>query len=298
MSRAYPYRRPPADVVTTGPWLRVVGAGVEKLPDELVDWDYDTLLVLRRQLCIDGTRVRESCGLPPDSQVRVAVVWSSTSSGLRGRAWSADVPEQDGFELDLTFELAGDELGGRLHLETILTLGSLGLDELPAAAPRRAGSVLWREVHPVSLQGDNSMFPIALADFEPLPYPTGAAWHLELGQNLEAQALGSILLLANERRELVAAALEAAGDPSDADRRVLSTIRTDIIRSLVERALVDDDFDPDADYPLGSIGALLAAVLRMAFPDRQLDALRRQRERDPILFTTLMQDATDLLAGP
>lgn len=298
MSRAYPYRRPPADVVTTGPWLRAVGGNVEKLPEELVDWDYDTTLVLRRQLRIDGMRAREGCGLPPDAQVRVSVVWSSTSSGLRGRARSSDVPAQDGFELDLTFELAGDELGGRLHLETVLTLDALGLDQPAAAAPRRAGSVLWREVHPVLLQGDNTLFPIAIADFEPLPYPTGAAWHLELGQNLEAQALGSILLLANERREIVAAALEAAGDPSDADRRVLSAIRTDIIRSLVERALVDEDFDPEADYPLGSIGALLAAVLRMTFPDRQLDALRRQRQHDPILFTTLIQDATDLLAGP
>jgi hypothetical protein len=276
----------------------VVGGNVEKLPDELSDWDYDTTLALRRQLRIDGLRARRSCGLPPDAQVRVSVVWSSTSSGLRGRAQSATVPAQDGVELEIAFELAGGELGGRLGLETVLTLGTLGLDKISAAAPTRVGSVLWREVHPVSLQGDKTLFPVAIADFEPLPYPTGAAWHLELGQNLEAQALGSILLLANERREIVAAALEGAGDPNDADRRVLSAIRTDIIRSLVERALVDEDFGTETDYPLGSIGALLAAVLRMTFPDRQLEALRRQRQHDPILFTTQIQNATDLLAGP
>lgn len=298
MSRAYPYRRPPGDILATRPWLRVVGGHVDKLPDELPDWDYGTTLVLQRLVRIDGRRARESCGLPPDSQLRLSVVWSSTSSGLRGRARSAAVPAEDGFELDLTFELAGDELGGRLNLETVLTLASLGIDEPAAAAPRRAGSVLWREVHPVTLQGDNTLFPIAVADFEHLPYPTGAAWHLELGQNLEAQALGSILLLANERREIVTAALQAAGEPSDADRRVLSAIRTDIMRSLVERALVDEYFDPGLHHAPGSIGALLAAVLRLVFPARPIDALRRLRQHDPILFTTLLQDATDLLAGP
>ncbi|ALE76426.1 hypothetical protein AD006_24915 [Pseudonocardia sp. EC080610-09] len=194
--------------------------------------------------------------------------------------------------------MPGGELGGRLDLSTVLTLRSAGREVGSPAAPRRPGSVLWRDVHPVMLQGDAVLFPLSVVDFGALPYPTGAAWHLELGHDLEAQALGSILLLANERREIVTGALAAAADPGDADRRVLSAVRTDVIRSLVERALVDDGFDLDEDYPVGSIGALLAAVLRATFPDRSPEALRVERRHDPILFTTRVQHATELLAGP
>lgn len=297
MSRAYPFRRPPADVVATGPWLRVGPTALEELDGELPDWDYDTVLHLRRPLRVDGLRARRSCGLGPDAEIDLSAVWTSTSSSLRDRVWRRPLPAEDDVALEIEFELPGGDLGGRLNLETVLTLRAPGAGTGSRAAPRRAGSVLWRDVHPVLLQGDAVLFPLSVVDFADLPYPTGAAWHLELGHNLEAQALGSILLLANERREVVTRALASAAAPTDADRRVLSAIRTDVVRSLVERALVDEDFDLDEEHPPGSIGALLAAVVRAALPDRALDALRRERRYDPILFTTRIQNATDLLAG-
>lgn len=298
MSRAYPYRRPPADVVAIGPWLHVGATTLDELANDLPAWDYDTVLRLRRPLRIDGLRARRSCGLGPDADIALSVIWGATSSAQRGRSWQAPLPAEDNIELEIEFELPGDELGGRLDLETVMTLRSAGAGIESPAAPSRPGSVLWRDVHPVQLQGDTVLFPLSVVDFEHLPYPTGAAWHLELGHNLEAQALGSILLLANKRRELVTTALASAGDPSDADRRVLSTIFTDVIRSLVERALADEDFDPEEDHPAGSIGALLASVLDRAFGDRPIDALRRERVYEPILFTTRIQHATNLLAGP
>lgn len=298
MSRAYPYRRPPADVVVTGPWLRVGSGTLDELEVDLPDWDYDTVLRLRRPLRIDGLRARRSCGLGPDAQIDLSVCWTSTSSALRDRIWRAPLPAEDDVEMEIEFDLPGDELGGRLDLDTVMTLRSRGTGTESSAAPRRPGSVLWRDVHPVLLQGDTVLFPLSVVDFADLPYPTGAAWHLELGHNMEAQALGSILLLANKRREVVTTALAFAANPCDADRRVLSTIRTDIIRSLVERAITEEHFDLDEDYPTGSIGALLVAVVRSAFPERPLDALRRERRYEPILFTTRIQNATELLAEP
>ncbi|MEJ2888858.1 hypothetical protein [Actinomycetospora aeridis] len=283
------------DVVATGPWLRVADSGLDELTSELPGWDYDSVLRLRRPVRVDGLRARRSCGLEPDADLAITVVWSATSSALRGRAWTASVPPEKDVDLEIDFELAGGELGGRLDLETLLTLRSAGSNAGPAA-PRRLGSVLWRDVHPILLQGEAVLFPLSVVDFEHLPYPTGAAWHLELGHDLEAQALGSILLLANSRRHNVTSALASAAEPSDADRRVLSALRTDVIRSLVERALVDEEFSVEDDHEVGSIGALLAAVLRHAFPDRSLEALRRDRAHDPILFTTRVQAATELLA--
>ena len=297
MTRAYPFLRPPVDVMRAGPWSRTVADGAEELPTELPDWDYDTTLSLSRPVQVDGLRARRLAGLPDDAEIDLTVRWSASSSALRGRAWRGSVPPRDGVELDVAFDLAGDELGGVLELATVLTLRRPG-EGASAAAPKRPGSTLWSDRRPVLLQGDAVLFPLAIADFHDLPYPTGAAWYLEVGDDLEAAALGSILLLANERREVVVNALASAGSPGDADRRVLSTLRTDVVRALVERALANEDFTEETEHPTGSLGALLTAVLRRTFPGVGVEALRREWRREPVLFTARLQDATDLLVAP
>ncbi|SHK41353.1 hypothetical protein SAMN05443637_10610 [Pseudonocardia thermophila] len=296
MSRAFPFIRPPRDVVRVGPWSRAVADGVEELPRELPDWDYETVLSLRRPVQVDGLRARRSSGLPDDAELDLTVRWGSSTCALRGRAWRAPVPPRDGAEIGIEFDLDGDQLGGVLELDTVLTLRRATDGASPAAA-RRPGSVLWNDRFSVLLQGDAVLFPLAIADFQDLPYPTGAGWFLEIGHDLEAAALGSILLLANERRKVVVDALAAAGSPSEADERVLSALRTDVQRALIEHALAHEDFSDDVEYPGGSLGALLAAVLRTTFPAFGVEGLRRERNADPILFTARIHDATDLLAS-
>ncbi len=297
MTRAFPYLRPPRDVVTAGPWSQVIAGGAVELSSELPEWDYDTTLSLSRPVRVDGVRTRQFCGLPQEAEIDLTVRWSASSSLLRGRAWQAAVPAQDGAELNIAFELEGDELGGILELHTVLTLRDpAGVNS--SVAPRRPGSVLWSDRFSVLLQGDAVLFPLAVADFHDLPYPTKASWYLEVGDDLEAAALGSVLLLANERREVVVKALTAAAAPTDADRRVLSTLRTDVLRSLVERALSNEDFLDEVDYPTGSLGALFTAVLERMFPAFTVEALRRERLLEPVLFTARVQDAADLLAAP
>ena len=297
MSRAFPFLRPPSDVVTAGPWSRTVADGTEPMPATLPDWDYDTVLALARPVAVDGLRARLLSGLTASADVDLTVHWYATSSALRGHVWRTAVPAKDGAELDVIFELSGGDLGGSLELITSLTLRQTD-PAASAAAPRRPGSLLWSDRHRTLLQGDSSLFPLAIADFHELPYPTQAPWYLQIGDDLEAAALGSILLLANERREVVVTALAAAGSPSDADRRVLSTLKTDVVRILVERALTDDDFTDRTTYAVGSLGALLTRILAKTFPAFSLEALRREREFAPAVFNSRLQDATDLLGSP
>ncbi|TFV63704.1 hypothetical protein E4P40_27240, partial [Blastococcus sp. CT_GayMR20] len=230
MTRVFPFLRPPGDVVTLGPWSRLTPDGGEPLPDTLLDWDYDTVLSLLRPMTVDGLRARRLTGLAEEAELDLSVQWFATSSALRGRAWRSPLPAVDGFEAAVAFDLPGDDLGGTLELVTSITLRTPGR-EASAAAPSRPGSVLWSDRHQVLLQGDNTLFPIAPADFHDLPYPTGAGWYLHIDEDLEAAALGSILLLVNERHEVVMRALEAAAFPAEADRRVLSTLRTDVLRA-------------------------------------------------------------------
>lgn len=295
MSRAFPYIRPPADVVVAGPWSRATGSGSGELPNELPDWDYDTVLSLRRPVRVDGLRARLLSGLTEDAEIDLCVRWSSSSSMLRGRAWRTPVPARDGVELTIEFDLEPDELGGNLELATVLTLRRSAPSTSRAVA-HRPGSILWSDAYSVLLQGDAALFPLAIADFDHLPYPTNAGWYLEVGDDLEAAAIGSILLLVNERRKVVVDAVAAAGSPTDADRRVLSALRTDVQRTLIERALTSEDFRDDVDYPTGSLGALLRAVLRTTFPDLSLEALRRERLLEPALFNSRIQHATGFMA--
>jgi hypothetical protein len=297
MSRAFPFLRPPEDIVEAGPWSRAVGTGTEELPATLPEWDYDTVLTLGRPVTVDGLRARTLSGLDEGAEIDLTVRWSASSSALRGRAWQAAVPPRDGVELPIEFELPGAELGGSLSLDLILTLRR-ATPTSSVAAPRRPGSILWSDRFSTVLQGDAVLFPLAVADFHELPFPEKAGWYLEVGQDLDAAALGSILLLANEKRDVVVNALETASDPSEGARRVLSALRTDVLRALVERALTDDNFIDGHDYPTGSLGGLLASVLRTNFPGSSFEALRRERNFEPMLFASRIQDASDLLAAP
>jgi hypothetical protein len=172
VTRVFPFLRPPADVVTIGPWSRLASDGGAPLPDTLLDWDYDTTLSLFRPMTVDGVRARRLSGLADESKLDLSVQWFATSSALRGRAWRSALPAVDGFEAAVTFELPGGDLGGTLELVTSITLRASAPGS-SAAAASRPGSVLWSDSYRVILQGDNTLFPISPADFHDLPYPTG-----------------------------------------------------------------------------------------------------------------------------
>lgn len=295
MTRVFPYLRPPNDVVSVGPWSRLSPDGTEPLPDTLVDWDYSTTLSLHRPVSVDGLRLRELAGLTEDAAVDLSVQWFATNSQLRGRAWRSALPAVDAVEVAIEFDLPGDDLGGTLVLVTTVTLRSSSPGS-SSAAPTRPGSVLWSDRHRVVLEGDNSLFPIATADFHDLPYPTGAGWYLHIDEDLDGAALGSVLLLVNERHDVVMRAVRAASSPSEADERVLSTLRADVLRVLVERALTDEALQEDKDHAAGSLGALLTNVVRNAFPAFSMEALRRERQTAPALFSSRLQETSQLLA--
>ncbi|WP_104524527.1 hypothetical protein [Blastococcus atacamensis] len=296
MTRVFPFLRPPSDVVSVGPWSRLSPDGTEPLPDTLVDWDYSTTLSLHRPVSVDGLRLRELAGLTEDAAVDLTVQWFATNSLLRGRAWRSALPVENAFDVTIECALPGDDLGGALELITSVTLRSSSPGASPAA-PARPGSVLWSDRQRVVLEGENTLFPIATADFHDLPYPTGAGWYLHIDEDLDGAALGSILLLVNERHEVVMRAVRAASAPTEADQRVLSTLRADVLRVLVERALTDEGLQEDVDHPVGSLGALLVSVVRNAFPAFSMEALRRERQNAPALFSSRLQETSQLLVA-
>lgn len=297
MSHAFPYRRPNTDVVRPWPWARMVDDGATELAPDLVGWDYNTVMSLRRAVAIDGARARSGCGLGPDAELALSVRWSASTSMLRGRAWQRTVPDTNGLELDVSFDLPGTELGGSLDLEMILTVQDAG-GSSSRAAPRRPGSIIWSDHTSINLEGDGVRFPLAVGNFADLLYPADTAWHLEIGSDLDAAALGTILLIVNEDRTAVVNALTSASTPSPEQAVILSFLSADIVRNLVEHAVTDEDFATTDEHPAGSLGAVLAAVLRTRLPDMDLESLRREHTGNPALFASRMQAAARLLAPP
>ncbi|MDJ1137339.1 hypothetical protein [Streptomyces iconiensis] len=294
MSRlALPYRTPPATVVVPEGWRLVLGDEELPLPEALDDWDYQMDVELRRAVRIDVPRARAGAGLPADAVLGLAAIWTATGSNLRGCLRRVPLTGDGVQDIELRGTLRGVDLGGVLTLDTVLVLSGVSSTHAPFA-PHRAGSLLWSDQATLRLQGDAPQFPMTVIDFEHTSFPTEAAWHLQIGAHLHSAAMGSLLLLVNERNETVATAFANAGKPRAVDRAVLSMVYADCARIMLEHALQQEQFVDGADFPEDSLGATLTNLFHRLFPGSTVHDLRLRREHSPSLFASELQAATQI----
>ncbi|MFE2301011.1 hypothetical protein ACFXAW_22850 [Streptomyces sp. NPDC059445] len=279
--------------MTTEQWLLVTEDGEVALPEALPDWDYQMDLHLRRTLRVDLDRARSQSGLPSDTALVLAVVWTATGSNLSGPARHVRLTAEGTEKVELDVRLRGADLGGLLLLDTALVLAERRRDGRPSS-PRRAGSVLWSDRASLRLQGDAPQFPMAVIDFARTSFPDTAAWHLQISGGLDSATMGSLLLLVNERNTVTATAFENAGKPRPVDRIVLSAVYADAARTMVEHALSHDDFAEDADFADGSLGATLLSLFDQLFPGQSINDIRLRRRQSPALFASDLQAAVKI----
>jgi hypothetical protein len=296
-TRVWPYRRvTDASVKASGWVIDPDTLGERDVPDSLPDWDYQTDLKLRRRMLIDAAACRRTAGLDADTPLAVSVRWSAIPSLLRGAA--AWVPLRDDVqEYIVDVGIAGERLGGVVRVETILVLAGES-SQRPAVA-RLVGSDLWSDSIEIRLQGDAPLFPMALVPFSASGLPHKAAWFLEIGDDLHATAMGAIQLLINQEHATIVAALDRAGAPTDVDRVLLSALRSDIARTMLERALDNDAFNMSETFGKETLGAVLQGLMRTYMAghlDDDLLEIRRIRANDAPLFAATVQAATEFLA--
>jgi hypothetical protein len=285
----WPYIRPRSGI-ETGAWQIRVPDGVEPLPADLPHWDYNTDLHLTRSVVLDVDTILPQCGLADDARLGVAAVWRSSGSGLRALADRKLVTRgaSGPVRLELDVVLKGTDIGGVLSMTTQLFLDSRGSTN-DATAPHRPGSVLWSDEGSVRLQGDAARFPMDLVDFHNEVFPDDSGWHLKIGHDLEAAAMGSILLLINSANKALAQAVARAAAPRPVDRMVLSALYADVTRAMIEHALVQPEFDDRTDYPEESLGEVLRNLCRQVFPGEPIDELRLRHVNSPNLLATDIQ---------
>ncbi len=296
-TRAWPYRRITGGLVKASAWtIDPHSDSAREAPNSLPDWDYQANLRLRRRLSIDLAASRESAGLPGDTAMAISVRWNAVPSLLRGSA--AWVPLKDDVQdYVIDVDISGERLGGVVRLETLVVLA--GEIEARPAVAHLIGSSLWSDAIEIRLQGDAPLFPIALIPFSSSSLPHRAAWFLELGPDLNATALGAIQLLVNQEHPMIVAAVKRAGSPNEVDRAVLSTLRSDVVRTMLERALGDEAFEMTETFEKDTLGAVLQGLMRTYMSNYLADDLleiRRIRASDPPLFAAITQAATQLLA--
>ncbi|WP_280221341.1 hypothetical protein [Nocardia neocaledoniensis] len=294
-NRVLPYKKPSSSVVRASEWLLSIDGEEIPLPEHLPHWDYQTNLPLRRVVRVDVDRALAESTLAPGTELALAAVWTSTGSKLRGVVSRVVVPAHG--EVELRADLVGADLGGVLTLDTALVLAQRRRGADRPVAPRRGGSVLWSDRGQIRLQGDAPQFPIAIVDFARTNYPGDAAWHLEIGTNLDVATMGSLLLLVNEHKPVIAEALQRAGNPRLQDKMALSMLYADVARTMVDHALRIDDFTDEATYLDETLGATLQELFGRLFPGRSITDVRLAAQESPNLFASQLQAAVKIFEG-
>jgi hypothetical protein len=240
-------------------------------PDSAPDWDYFTPLHIERDIEVDLRGLKADCGLDDQAIIAGVVTWHSSWTNLRG--CTPPAPIRDGLNT-LALELPGEVLGGRLTIESRLILGAAVHSGL-SLAPHRAASTLWAESHRVTLEGTGGRFPVLPLSFAASGIAGGRAglWALILETtDLSAAGVGSLRLLLNTDHPALRSLLS---ERDSADVRWLQEfLRFDTTRQLLEFALANDELATDADYDEGTLGELLASVVKRLFPHRDLEDLR------------------------
>lgn len=281
------YIRPRAGVIRAASWLLVDSRGdTDELPDALADWDYHQSIHVTTNLEVVGD-LRAETDLPSTASIRAHLQWHSTGTGLRG---SGPVVELEDGSTRVNLHLAGDQLGGTLNLEVRVILGGLNGPTISPYAASRPGAILWSEGRKTHLEGAGTRFPVTQLSFANtgIAGGLGAAWCLQLdSSDLADSAAGSLRLFLNTDQEHVREYLQRPELPTA--EQFTRNVRFAIQRQLVAIACEHEELDTDTDYESGSLGELLATLVRQVFPNRDLRSLQGDLRRNPGEFEAELQ---------
>ncbi|NEB74376.1 hypothetical protein G3I40_03880 [Streptomyces sp. SID14478] len=139
---------------------------------------------------------------------------------------------------------------------------------------------------------------MAVIDFSHTSFPNGAAWHIQIDGELDSAAMGSLLLLINERNTAAAEAFQNAARPRPVDRIVLSAVYADVARTMIEHALSQEDFVDETDYAEDSLGSTLLSLFHRLFPEQSITDVRLRRDHSPSVFSSELQAAVKIFEEP
>lgn len=277
--------------LSAGPW-HWNGHALEN-PAYLKAWGYATPLVFRRTLQLDDSQFREDTGLPVGARLLVAVAWEVRSGlplgGVAARK-TVELLEKGLRDVGLSIEVSSPDLAQELTLCTRIVLGQPTAGAGSRYSATEPGSVLWSDDVQVVLEGGSSRLPVALADFSRFgEAERNASWYLWTAPGwLHGHPSAGLTVYLNAARPKLQERL-AAGGTDDASAMLRSVFRHEVGRTMLERALEDEEFRDDADFPVSSAGASIRRTLALLFPGQRISDVRTLRRLEPDAFERILQ---------
>ncbi len=290
-----PHRMADPHTVVPPTWLLPEGT---ILGERIDGWMPRQPLILTALMEVDGPDFAETSGLDQADEIVVCASWRCTSTNVRG-AWRSMPTRLDrcdsAFRLQLDLPAGALDVG--LALRTTIALRQRHGRDYDETVARRPGSVLWHD-HPTGrvIALGSPKFPVAAVDFVTAGYGDAAsAWRLLLdASDLRAPVEASVKLLINVSNErLISAVTDGWRDPSA--WLIRSMLSFAVQRELVHAALDRINDVVPLDHDEGTLGSVLKGLIAERFPDVDVRALCRERERDPNGFETHLQARLGLL---
>lgn len=291
-----PFLVAPETAVNHAGWTMHGGSGEAPLPAEVEHWDYQTVVRLTAAVSVSRSAILDACELDPTSVISVVVMARSDHTNAQHCAARIELAEQPSYDLAVAVDLPGQELGGRLTLDTLL-VASRPQPRSPLS-PRRPGSILWRTRHHTYLEGTSARFPTDTADFnEARKHSARAGWLLHVDTtDLDAGFMSAVRLTLNTGRYVIRDLLAGITSPeTDLLRRV---VRWDVTRQLALVALGSEDVvvlphDPEAR----TLGGVLRHVLATVWPDEDPLVVQKRWRATPELVELHLQHHARILGA-
>ena len=260
----------------------------------LPGWDYGVLLSFKREMILDSNAIMTACGLGERTVVLLSALWGSGGDyEIRERSAGARIeliPDQNP-QVQLAFTVPGHSLAGRLNLATYLVLEKSGNDPCPGAAST-TGSILWNDEATLELEGSGNRVSIVIEDFKDRygEYELNASWTIGYSSDwLSMQQSAGLQIAFNSRHERVLAAVRRQ-HPGTEDKLIRSSIRMDIGRQVLIRALSDEiGFKDDIGFEPGTVGASLKILIGVVFKHMTIDQIRDLQHGESDRFERLLQ---------
>jgi hypothetical protein len=266
-------------------WRRLEpdGSALE-LGSHIEGWDYARDIRVERSVLIDHDIDSSVLALDPADTAFDLIIRLGTGPGSMPRRIMTlqHGPIRPGIPVLIDQMIAGAGLSQRLFLESTIVLREAGLAS-SRLSPRLPGSILWRDVIDVALEGQAPRFPMEVVSFAerfPGRAEKTAPWFLHwLPGQLHRDFGGAVRLFLNhDRRDFIERFVAA-------DPLILQVALADVITQILGQVIRQEDLGEIlAEAEPTSVAGHVATWLDLAFPGLDIAGVRTLHEASPGRF--------------
>jgi hypothetical protein len=272
--------------VILGAWHYRIGASDWLRAEEgVAGWDYLAQLEFQREIEVDGTRARSTCGIEAEAPIDLVVTAHCTTARFRQVVYRMRLPPAP-WAGAVACAIPSAELAEQVRLDTEIVLKGERLAAKKLTA-HYAGSRLFYETTQIEIEGARSRMPLESASFtQQLSYlgAPRAPWYVDCGGGeLHAPVMRALRVFINSDQP------EFADAAKRGEQTVLAMLKADIARNMLEVALADDTFQAgNFDFAEGTLGEAAARVLRLCFRDMKPSDVLGLARKDASRFQAII----------